>query len=300
MKEEENKVEAALAPYKSQHLRVTGLLVKRGLREITVDTIRTAHDQAFDLYKKGQFGQGIQICDMGLRYASTDDILLQIKGICLAEQGKYNDALECFDQALKEEPTNPYCWCIKASYLSLIGRHSEAAECNARAIELAPNDTDLQKRRNDHLAAWTTAQQGDEFDWRAALVANVAGWHIEPATNRNSIRYLHVILEAENISEIPRLLTKTMVLFHRVPASGEMSVVGEAVVVEFSPYEALNELILSPRSGANRLEIEIGLKSVTSKSDQESFEELFATPGHDLVGVDQKSGTIILFLFDVS
>ncbi len=92
-----------------------------------------------ELLKEGRIEEAIATCNAGLEVSPTDEILWQIKAVCLAKQGKYDEGLNCIDRALQSNPGNPHCWVLKCSLLRSLNRTEERLECWQRVIKIEPD-----------------------------------------------------------------------------------------------------------------------------------------------------------------
>jgi tetratricopeptide (TPR) repeat protein len=92
-----------------------------------------------ELLKEGRIEEAIATCNTGLEVSPTDEILWQIKGVCLAKQGEYGEGLNCIDRALQSNAGNPHCWVLKCSLLRSLNRTEERLECWRRVIKIAPD-----------------------------------------------------------------------------------------------------------------------------------------------------------------
>lgn len=133
----------SLVVQSTHELSARASLVMRGLRDISkplrASSIESAQEQSMVLLQQGRIEEAIAICSSGLELSPTDEILWQIKGVCLAKRGEYGEGLNCIDRALQSNADNPYCWVLKCSLLRSLNRTEERLECWRRVIKMAPD-----------------------------------------------------------------------------------------------------------------------------------------------------------------
>lgn len=133
----------AIVAQSTYELSTRASLVARGLRDISqrlqTESVGSAQEQSMELLTQGSVEEAIATCTAGLKVSPTDEILWQIKGVCLAKHGDYSEALNCIDRALQSNAENAYCWVLKCSLLRSLSRTEERLECWRRVITIAPD-----------------------------------------------------------------------------------------------------------------------------------------------------------------
>src|ERR1700687_1695785 len=133
----------SLVAQSTHELGTRASLVTRGLRDISeglrTGSIESAQEQSMELFNQGRFEEAIATCTSGLEVSPTDEILWQVKGVCLAKQGEYGEGLDCIERALQSNAENPHCWALKCIMLRTLNRTEERLECWRRVIEIAPD-----------------------------------------------------------------------------------------------------------------------------------------------------------------
>ena len=324
----------SLVAQSTQQLTIRSSIVGRGLQELSEHlrgaAVQAAQDQSFQLFKLGQIEAAIAACGAGLEIAPTDEILWQIKGVCLAKQNRHAEGLECIDRALEFDPTNPYCWALKCHLLKTLHRTEECLTCWRRVITISHDfqgawreigccllelrrfseaieafdselklnylDTECLSKRDfarqeleRHPQDTPGNRDAEAIDWsQPTIILTIIHWYVEPMEHSPGVRCFNFVFEAENIADSPQRLGKEISLFHRSRATGKLSLVGDAILLPFSP-----ELDLPPQSAASGFNLELVLACSESKSSEDCVREILGDSS-DLLAYDSKFGTVIL------
>ncbi len=231
----------SLVSRSANELAARASLVERGLRDISegqlqLDSVKSAQDRGLELLNQGSLQEAIAVCTAGLETDPTDEILWQIKGVCLAKLDNLGEGLDCFDRALQSNPENPYCWVLKSRLLLRLNRTEERLECWRRVIgiesdfrgawkeiggclfalgrfteaaqaydsELKLNPLDAECGSKKNIALITEEL---EIDWnRPTLLLDVGSWWREPITIPNSTgtRCFNFVCELKCLPDSPR------------------------------------------------------------------------------------------------
>ena len=201
-----------------------------------------------ELLKEGRIEEAIATCNAGLEVSPTDEILWQIKGVCLAKQGEYGEGLNCIDRALQSNAGNPHCWVLKCSLLRSLNRTEERLECWRRVIKIAPdfegawkeignclfglgrfqdaaqaydsqlklNPLDAECRSKKHIALLTEEMS---IDWtQPTLLLDIGSWRREPISSwwgeqPPGVRCFNFVCELKHLSDSPTASAK---VFHEL------------------------------------------------------------------------------------
>jgi tetratricopeptide (TPR) repeat protein len=324
----------SIVTHSTHELSARASLVARGLRDIAErlrsESVGSAQEQSLELLNQGRIEEAIATCSSGLEISPTDEILWQIKGVCLAKQGQYGEGLNCIDRALQSNAENPYCWVLKCKLLRDLNRTEERLECWRRVIEIAPDfkgaskeigdslfdlkrfgeaaqaydseltlnplDAECRSKKDIALKRLARSQQGvaehvQAADWnRPTIILTIGHWWTEPYSPPYAhMKFFNCVCHIQNISDRTQRLGKETTVFHRSKATGEMSPMADAVLLEITL-----PLQLAPQSACDQVVLELLWPFPKEKSDDDCVREIL-DDSYETLAYDDAFGTVIMF-----
>lgn len=314
-------------------------LIGRGLRDISerlrANSLKVAQDEAMELLKQERLDEAIVICTAALDTDPVDEILWQIKGVCLAKLDNLEEGLDCFDHALQSNAENPYCWVLKSRLLLRLNRTQERLECWRRVIgiesdfsgawkeigccllelgnyeeaaeafdselKLHPLDSDCRSRKDVALRELTRSQQDlserhQSFEANPTIILTIGHWWTEPYYKSppfTDMKCFNLVCHIQNLSDQVQFLGKESTVLHRSKATGEISKVANALLLEAPPETSL-PLQLAPNSTCEPVVLELLWPFPAEKSDEECVREIL-DGAYETLACDDEFETLIMF-----
>ncbi|NER35020.1 MAG: tetratricopeptide repeat protein [Oscillatoria sp. SIO1A7] len=114
--------------------------------------------QASELFREGQYGESIELCDRALQSNPELDLAWLERGMALTKLQKYEDAIASFNKALQINSDSAAPWYEKARCYALkndpdlaVDNLKQAINRDASKREAAKADTDFQAIRGDEM-----------------------------------------------------------------------------------------------------------------------------------------------------
>jgi len=252
------------------------------------------------LAKQGNVEEGLDCFDRALKSNSGNPHFWLLKSRLLLRLNRNEERLECLRRVIGIESDFKGAWKEVGFCLLELGRYEEAAQAFDSELKLNPLDAECRSRKDIALTELTHSRRNpserlQSVDWNhPTVVLTIRDWWTEPYYHSppyTDMKCFNVICGAQNISDRAQRLGKEIAVFHRSKATGEMSKVANASLLESLP-EFLLPLQLAPKSSCDPLTLELLWPFPAEKPDEECVREMFDDP-YETLAYDEEFGAVI-------
>lgn len=173
-------------------------------------------------------------------------------------------------------------------------RFGEAAQAYDSELTLNPLDAECRSKKDIALKRLARSQQDvsehvQAADWnRPTIILTIGHWWTEPYSPPYAhMKFFNFVCHIQNISDRAQRLGKETTVFHRSKATGEMSPMADAVLLEITL-----PLQLAPQSACDQVVLELW-PFPKEKSDDDCVREMFSD-SEETIAYDEEFGTVVL------
>jgi tetratricopeptide (TPR) repeat protein len=252
------------------------------------------------LAKQGNVEEGLDCFDRALKSNSGNPHCWLLKSRLLLRLNRTEERLECLRRVIGIESDFKGAWKEIGFCLLELGRYEEAAQAFDSDLKLNPLDAECRSRKDVALRELTRSQPNPSeriqaVDWnQPTLILTMGDWWTEPYYHSPpyaDMKCFNFVCGVQNISDRAQHLGKEIAVFHRSKATGEMSKVADASLLE-SPPEFILPLQLAPKSSCNPLTLELLWPFSAEKPDDDCVREMF-DHSYETLAYDEEFGTVI-------
>lgn len=254
------------------------------------------------LAKQGRVLEGLEFIDKALGVDSENALSWYVKSRLLQMANRTEERLECLRRVVGIESSVRGAWKDLGSCLLELGRYKEAVDAFDSGLRQNPSDEDCRSRKDIALKELARSQQDvsehlQAADWNhPTVILTIGNWWTEPYYHSppfTDMRCFNFVCHIQNISDREQCLGKETAVFQRWKATGKMSFVADAVLLE-SPPEITLPLQLAPKSACDAVVLELLWPFPREKPDEDCVREIL-DDACETLGQDFEFGTVIMF-----
>ncbi len=252
------------------------------------------------LEKQGRICEGLDCFDRALQSNSENPYCWVLKSYLLRRLNRTEERLECWRRVIGISPDFQGAWKEIGYCLLDLGRYAEAVRACDSELKLNPSDAECLSRKDIALRELARSQRDpserlEAADWNhPTLILMMGDWWTEPYYHSppyTDMKCFNFVCDVQNISDSAQRLGKEITVFHRAKATGEMSKVADAQLLE-SPPEFTLPLQLPPKSNCDPVTLELLWPFPAEKLDDDCVREML-DDSYETLAYDEEFRTVI-------